>query len=64
MNKTPVCGNCKHYYKNTVQCHRYPPVFVGMEPQDVSVASFAFPTLSANRFCGEFKENSEVVDDC
>jgi len=57
MSPQQQCGRCL-YYRDSGECHRYPPTvpssFPGAPPQ--------FPTVEITEWCGEYKYNSTHED--
>lgn len=60
-NQEQVCANCRYYTGST--CHRYPPLVVNSEyieyESTYSTTSSVWPEVSADDFCGEFKEQQK-----
>jgi hypothetical protein len=55
------CGNCIFYIEKYRECRRYPPVFTIEETSTNAghlywKSGFGFPEVSADDWCGEFKE--------
>lgn len=62
-----TCVNCKHYRPLSEQvtdqgeCRRYPPMLAYFA--DTDETETAFPEVSEDTYCGEFKNQWEDLED-